>query len=384
MARLACPLGAMRCLQHKGSHGATLRRAASSGHRPPQQHTSRLPLRTGLQPAHDRSRCIATFQRLVSSHASGRKMVTLERAVGSNLGADDALWRTGAFAASVYPDLPAAMTLTDWARHRVQAVFGAHDREDGGADGEQWHAHWGARQLIEPGSGTLVRTVACQSRTRDELRSCLLQAAGAAEAGTQAAGALLILSGSDPGRLLPSFLVQKTSSPQLLAMAAEMRTRGELPATLQLWAVANPMRDDPKSLLPKLDAGAEVILTQPALDRDRFARWLSGARDLGATERARVLAGVPVVSSTANMRFWGFLCGAQSLPGYARNVEAFADAAGEGPAAVKALRERWAGDLARDMLRQDGVAGIHVMATTQAAKETAKRLAESGAFATDS
>ena len=45
-----------------------------------------------------------------SDAASGQALVSLERSVGERMGSDAALWRTGAFGAAVYPDLPIATT----------------------------------------------------------------------------------------------------------------------------------------------------------------------------------------------------------------------------------------------------------------------------------
>ena len=47
---------------------------------------------------------------------ANRRVLTLERSIGANLGRDADLWRSGAFHVSIYPDLPAAMTWADLLR----------------------------------------------------------------------------------------------------------------------------------------------------------------------------------------------------------------------------------------------------------------------------
>lgn len=56
-----------------------------------------------------------------------------------------------------------------------------------------------------------------------------------------------------------------------------MREEGYLPASLSLWAVENPMLAPVKRLRQKADAGAEVVVTQPALLWDRVQRWADEA-----------------------------------------------------------------------------------------------------------
>lgn len=56
-----------------------------------------------------------------------------------------------------------------------------------------------------------------------------------------------------------------------------MRQQGQLPASLSLWAVENPMLAPVSRLAQKMDAGAEVVLTQPPLLWDRAQRWAEEA-----------------------------------------------------------------------------------------------------------
>lgn len=66
--------------------------------------------------------------------------------------------------------------------------------------------------------------------------------------------------------------------------------------------------------VPQIDAGAEVILTQPPLDWEAFESWMSDARNRGLHTAARLLIGFPCLSSAGNVAFWAALCQAGSNP----------------------------------------------------------------------
>ena len=74
----------------------------------------------------------------------------------------------------------------------------------------------------------------------------------------------------------------------LLQLAATMREQGYLPPSLSLWAVENPMMAPLGRLQQKLDAGAEVILTQPPLAWARAERWMQEADVRRLTDQAKV------------------------------------------------------------------------------------------------
>jgi 5,10-methylenetetrahydrofolate reductase len=74
----------------------------------------------------------------------------------------------------------------------------------------------------------------------------------------------------------------------LLQLAGTMREQGYLPASLSLWAVDNPMAAPVARLQQKVDAGAEVVLTQPPLAWARAERWMQEADALRLTDQARV------------------------------------------------------------------------------------------------
>lgn len=124
-------------------------------------------------------------------------LLTLERAVGEKHGIDGNLWDSCRFGAQIYPDLPLASTWRDLLRRTVQtagraAEPGSVDPPPAACPAERW----------------TVRTVAAQLRSRDQLRSMMLSAAGVGldgepRPGAAPADALLFVSGSHPARRLP-------------------------------------------------------------------------------------------------------------------------------------------------------------------------------------
>lgn len=125
-------------------------------------------------------------------------LLCLERSVGEKYGIDANLWDSCHFRAQVFPDLPLASTWRDLLRRTVQTPPGQQ------AEGVQLDPH----PMACPAERWTVRTVAAQLRSRDQLRSMMLSAAGVDEGGdprpgVQPADALLFVSGSHPARHLP-------------------------------------------------------------------------------------------------------------------------------------------------------------------------------------
>lgn len=77
----------------------------------------------------------------------------------------------------------------------------------------------------------------------------------------------------------------------LLQMASTMREQGYLPPSVSLWAVENPMQAPISRLQRKVEAGAEVILTQPPLVWGRAERWVQEADVARLTEQVKVRRG---------------------------------------------------------------------------------------------
>ena len=94
-----------------------------------------------------------------------------------------------------------------------------------------------------------------------------------------------------------------------LRLARRMRDEGllqngraiEVPPRVLLGAAAAPdappAASRPEDALRKVEAGAEVLVTQPILDPDAFEGYMAHLRDLGVTERSFVVAGVMAVTS---------------------------------------------------------------------------------------
>jgi 5,10-methylenetetrahydrofolate reductase len=113
---------------------------------------------------------------------------------------------------------------------------------------------------------------------------------------------------------------------------------------------------DPARMEQKLDAGADVVMTQIAYDVDRLAAWADGVRDRGMFERAKMIVGVVPLRSAKAARYMN-----EHLPGVhvPDAITRALEAAGEDAervgmdltiGVVKGIRE------IRD------VAGIHLMA----------------------
>ena len=294
---------------------------------------------------------------------------TLERApAGAARGAERRLLGAGGFRALVQPCLPGA-----------RGGAGAGLRAEGGGAGGGGAEAW-------PLGAARVQTVPAQLAARwgraGALRERLLRAAAAGPAGSgiPAPQALLLVSGGHPWRtrLTRPFLA---SSFDLLRAAAELRAGGELPADTGLWAVENPLRarGSAARLERKLEAGAETVVTQPPLLPGRFESWWGDLLSRGLHRDARVLVGVPFLTSPENLRFWLRL----------------ADCDPDDPEAAPALRtlsahppgpERQEASLAlaAETLRWveglPGAAGVHLMPVTPAGYRCAEAVLAAGDY----
>ena len=105
------------------------------------------------------------------------------------------------------------------------------------------------------------------------------------------------------------------SAPELIRQVVSLRAEGKLPSNLMVWAVANPIAEhSPDPIVSKIDAGAQVIVTQPPLLWERWEEWTSNAERRGVFARAKVVAGLPIISSARNLDFWHELCDIAHLP----------------------------------------------------------------------
>lgn len=282
----------------------------------------------------------------------------LERPAGPTV--DAPLWATGAFAGEVYPDLPVAAT---WRGALRAATGGLLDNSVDDATGDP----------ARPAS--LIRTVAAQARGRGAVRDRLRAAAGWGAGGGAVPDALLLLAGGHPARSLWAPM----GAVGMLQEAASMRAAGELPPSLALWAVVNPLTEPPARAAAKVDAGATVIVTQPPLLWPRWEAWWKGVADAGLPGAARVVAGVALPPTPNALRFWLALAGATSLDGAAATVAAFEAAAAQGAAARAAhARAAAASTLASLASLGPALAGIHVMPVTAGGRALARELVDGG------
>jgi methylenetetrahydrofolate reductase (NADPH) len=153
----------------------------------------------------------------------------------------------------------------------------------------------------------------------------------------------------------------------LIEMARSLRDEGTLgpggaaiadPPRFTIGAAEVPFADpyDPARLEAKLDAGADLVMTQIVYDAERLGVWADRIRPLGVFERVKVIVGVTPLRSAAQARFMD-----QRLPGVsvpASVVEAL-DAAGDGAAEVGLDQ---AVELVEAVRAIDGVSGVHIMA----------------------
>ena len=152
---------------------------------------------------------------------------------------------------------------------------------------------------------------------------------------------------------------------ELVGMANRLREQGRLPsggslATPPSYLVGvadSPLAEayDPGRLEVKLDAGADLVMTQIVYDVDALESWADVVRSRGIFERAAVLVGVAPVRSARQARYLD-----EHLPGVSvpADVIAALDAAGEDAASLGA---DLCAEIVRRLRRVPGIAGVHVM-----------------------
>lgn len=126
-----------------------------------------------------------------------------------------------------------------------------------------------------------------------------------------------------------------------------------------LAAAASPFADPFEfriiRLAKKVKAGADFIQTQIVYDMDRFKEWLKRARDMGLTEKTRILAGITPLKSVGMARYMQRHVAGVVIPDAVIDRLRKADKAPE--EAIKMAVEQI------HQLRQlPGLAGIHLMA----------------------
>lgn len=156
-----------------------------------------------------------------------------------------------------------------------------------------------------------VQTVAAsRCRSAAEARQRI---AAASDAG---ASAILMVTGDAPDAARGARTTHLAwDSTKLLREAFAMRERGEVHEDVTLACVANPSlegaaRDPTARLRAKLDAGAEMVVTQPAACAPAVHRaWWDAVRSESLHRECDVVFGVTYLASHRSVRRWQRLCG---------------------------------------------------------------------------
>ncbi len=233
-------------------------------------------------------------------------------------------------------------------------------------DGASARAHLDAlvaAQILLANGIEPILQLTCRDRNRIALQGRLL---GAAASGIVN---LLVLTGDDPkaGDQPDAKPVFDLDTPGLVATAVSMRDRGEFPHGRKVSgaidffiAVADAPVDPPagwtpKSLLKKIEAGAQFAQTQFCMDAAVVRRYVARLRDSGVPESFRFLIGVaPLASARSALWMKNNLFGTIIPDWIVTRMESAADPKAEGRAiCVEVIAE---------LAKIDGVAGVHIMA----------------------
>jgi methylenetetrahydrofolate reductase (NADPH) len=219
-----------------------------------------------------------------------------------------------------------------------------------------------AHLLLQSGVEPILQ-VTCRDRNRLALQGDLL---GAMALGIRN---VLVLSGDDPklGDQPDTKPVFDLDSRGLLAMAQRMRAERRLPpgteikgpVDLFLGAADLPIDPPPdwapKSLLAKVDAGADFVQTQFCMDIAVVRRYAQRLLDLGIAQRAGILIGVAPIPSARSARWMREKLFGSIIPdGIVDRLEQAVDAKREGLSICV--------ELLQQLAEIPGIAGAHVMA----------------------
>jgi len=209
-----------------------------------------------------------------------------------------------------------------------------------------------------------VMQLTCRDRNKLALQSELLSA------GALGIPNVLLMTGDHPssGDHPDATPVFDLDGIGLTAVARAMRDDGVLmsgqrlrtPPRWLIGTVENPFGPSPearaKRLAEKVAAGAEFVQTQYVFDIDAFTRWMSHVRDLGLTERCKVIAGTGPLRSVGTLVFLTEALGVQVPQEVIRRLR--------GVPADQVARE--GADLCVETIQRlagiPGVAGVHLMA----------------------
>ena len=167
-----------------------------------------------------------------------------------------------------------------------------------------------------------LRTLPCRGRTA----AALLADAAALLDGESAAAphGLLVVGGSAARRGEPPFGRDGAAGPGEAPRAADALVALRLVhgPRVALLGVVNPSSGEPAAhAAAKLDAGANALITQPALDAAAFERWWAGGGRGSVPSGAPVIVGLPFLASARQHAFWRRLSGLDTdAPWKARTI----------------------------------------------------------------
>ena len=211
---------------------------------------------------------------------------------------------------------------------------------------------------IEP-----ILQMTCRDRNRIALQSELV---GASALGIHN---VLVLTGDDPkkGDQPEAKPVFDLDSAQVMALAAHIRDKHELPHGRKVGgdpqyfigaadAPVDPKEGwEPKSLLKKVEAGAQFAQTQFCMDTDVVRRYMARLAEFGITDKLKFLIGVaPMASAKSGRWMKENLFGTVIPDRFIDRMEAAADPKAEG--------QKIAVEVLLELSEIPGVAGAHIMA----------------------
>jgi methylenetetrahydrofolate reductase (NADPH) len=219
-------------------------------------------------------------------------------------------------------------------------------------------AHYMREAGVEP-----IMQIACRDKNRIALESDLL---GALALGIKN---FLVLTGDDPkaGDQPDAKPVFDFNSTALLQMAQKMRREKKLPPGTDIKGevdfvigatdvpVDPPADWNPKSLMAKLDAGADFIQTQFCMDIEVVKRYGARLVELGIAPKMAFLIGLcPIPSARSAIWMKEKLFGTNIPDGIVKRIEGAQDQRAEG--------RKICIELMQQMVELPGIAGVHIMA----------------------
>jgi methylenetetrahydrofolate reductase (NADPH) len=284
--------------------------------------------------------------------------------------------RSGRFVitAEIVPPLSAAPTKLLAEAELLKGKVDAINVTDAAA-GKTTMSSFAAAALLAGSGYEPILQVTCRDRNRIALAGDLIGAAA------QGIRNLLILKGDDPkgGDQPDAKPVFDLESGQLLALARDLRDKGELPSGRKvepaprffLGAADVPRRPDEKwkagPLLAKIEAGAGFAQTQFGFDLDVVRAYIGRLRDEGITDRLGVIIGVGPIRSAKSARWMNEnLFGVHVPDATIQRLEGAKDQAAEG--------RKICAELIAGLREIRGVAGAHVMAPAQGPEAIAQVL----------